>query len=203
MCLTMQLPSQLHSDEYLDVWFQSIVARKFTVQHDLTTALLNVERPSPLFEDLPFERSDTTGQFAISKQDLIPKRLAILQSMSQSSLPGPFAHHAPSHSRIPQHGPLLDSGSAPRPQSTSHQGSRTEPSALDARSHAGQPIRTFVSSHVPDSTTDAGLQAIAEETARGEYATFCRAVKESLQSCGTAVNDVTLPELRTLALAIL
>lgn len=69
---------QLFRDEFLEIWFQSIVARKLTAQHSLTSALLNVDRVSPLLETLPFDRNEETGRFAIGEDEFEIRRLDAL-----------------------------------------------------------------------------------------------------------------------------
>ena len=61
---------QTHQEEFLEIWFQSIVARRTSEQHTLTSMLLNAERVSPLLEDLPYRRSGDTGQADVSDAKL-------------------------------------------------------------------------------------------------------------------------------------
>lgn len=55
------------------------MSRKLTAQHALTSALLNVERPAPLFETLPFDRSGVTGRFEVLIDELELRRVEVLR----------------------------------------------------------------------------------------------------------------------------
>lgn len=90
--LPFRLPSfsayaelQFHQEEFLDIWFQSIVARRTSAQHSLTSMLLNAEQVSPLLEDLPYQRLGETGRFDIPDAKLQTSRLAALQGGSSWS----------------------------------------------------------------------------------------------------------------------
>lgn len=70
---------QLYQDEIIEVWLQSLVAPKITVQAEFTSSLINVEFISPLVEDLPFVSDDASERSkVISKLDFIENRLTIL-----------------------------------------------------------------------------------------------------------------------------
>jgi len=95
--------SQLFRDEFLEIWFQSIVARKLTAQHSLTSALLNVERVSPLLETLPFDRNASSGCINIEEDELEVKRLDALAGEFVFELPSPSgcSFRSPSISFVP------------------------------------------------------------------------------------------------------
>ena len=88
---------QTHQEEFLEIWFQSIVARRTSEQHTLTSMLLNAERVSPLLEDLPYRRSGDTGQadvFRCEAAEFAPRcspRWVALQCATRVSLTPAFS----------------------------------------------------------------------------------------------------------------
>lgn len=72
-------PTQVFSGDILEIWFDSIVARRLSAQHTLTTAMLNTESPSPLLAGLPFSRETETGRYEVEQLDLLDKRLDVLK----------------------------------------------------------------------------------------------------------------------------
>jgi hypothetical protein len=74
---------QYYKDEIIEVWIQSLVAPKITVQSDFTSSLLNVDTVSPLLEDLPFVSLQVADKSkVISKLDFVANRLTILDGES-------------------------------------------------------------------------------------------------------------------------
>ncbi|GAA5960664.1 hypothetical protein JCM21900_005446 [Sporobolomyces salmonicolor] len=73
------------TDEILEIWFASIVSRKLTAQNTLTEILLNGAVVSPLFEWVPFERSEGTGRVRVEQLELLDKRLEMLQVVFENA----------------------------------------------------------------------------------------------------------------------
>ncbi|BGP19854.1 hypothetical protein JCM10213v2_007985 [Rhodosporidiobolus nylandii] len=76
----------LFADDILEIWFDSLVARRLTTQHALTNFLLNVDAEhissvSPLLEGLPFERDPTNAKVEVEQLDLLDKRGEVLQTV--------------------------------------------------------------------------------------------------------------------------
>lgn len=69
----------------LEIWLDSLVARRLTAQHTLTAAILNAEPPCPLLDGLPFERSADTGLFEVEQLDLLDRRVEVLTRASPVS----------------------------------------------------------------------------------------------------------------------
>ncbi|GAA5932404.1 hypothetical protein JCM1841_001376 [Sporobolomyces salmonicolor] len=76
------------TDEILEIWFASIVSRKLTAQNTLTEILLNVDNGavvSPLFERVPFKRSEGTGRVGVEQLELLDKRVEMLQVVFENA----------------------------------------------------------------------------------------------------------------------
>ncbi|GAA5872737.1 hypothetical protein JCM1840_004505 [Sporobolomyces johnsonii] len=76
------------TDEILEIWFASIVSRKLTAQNTLTEILLNVDNGavvSPLFERVPFERSEGIGRVGVEQLELLDKRVEMLQVVFENA----------------------------------------------------------------------------------------------------------------------
>ena len=73
------MAAQVFCGDILAIWFDSIVARRLSAQHTLTTAMLNAESPSPLLAGLPFSRETGTGRYEVEQLDLLDKRLDVLK----------------------------------------------------------------------------------------------------------------------------
>ncbi|KAK4705089.1 hypothetical protein P7C70_g1116, partial [Phenoliferia sp. Uapishka_3] len=72
-------------EEFLDIWMQSISARKLSVQHKLTSSLLNLDNPSALFVGLPFQRSEDSAQFDISEATFESHRVEVFQTFLRNA----------------------------------------------------------------------------------------------------------------------
>jgi hypothetical protein len=76
--------AQGNKDEYLSVWCQSIVAKRPSLQHRLTSAILNHDDSPTLLGDdgiheIPFTRDADSGRFGVTAKELEAKRLALLE----------------------------------------------------------------------------------------------------------------------------
>lgn len=80
--LMSSFEAQVFSADILEIWFDSMVARRLSAQHTLTSAMLNAEAPSPLLADLPFDREASTGKYDVEQLDLLDKRLEVLTGES-------------------------------------------------------------------------------------------------------------------------
>ncbi|GAA6053760.1 hypothetical protein JCM3770_005104 [Rhodotorula araucariae] len=78
------------ADDILEIWFESIVAKRLTSQHVLLEQLLNVDLEhmstvSPVLEGLPFERSAATGRMEVEQLDLLDKRIEVLSTLFRNA----------------------------------------------------------------------------------------------------------------------
>lgn len=73
------LTFQIYQDEFLDIWFQTIVYPKLVNQSSLTSILLNIATPSILFSEIPFVRSLESNKFEISLEELKAGRNDLLR----------------------------------------------------------------------------------------------------------------------------
>ncbi|EGD93661.1 hypothetical protein TESG_01202 [Trichophyton tonsurans CBS 112818] len=64
----------------LTYWGTSLVEREVFLkyQHELTNALLNEDRKNPLFRNLPFAASGTTGRYEITLMDFCQRRISLI-----------------------------------------------------------------------------------------------------------------------------
>ncbi|GAA5842711.1 hypothetical protein JCM3766R1_005759 [Sporobolomyces carnicolor] len=67
------------SEEILSIWFSTIGSATLTSQHILTSALLNAESPSPLFENAPYTGAATPRPIEIEQLDLLDHRIELLK----------------------------------------------------------------------------------------------------------------------------
>ncbi|BGP51428.1 hypothetical protein JCM10450v2_007370 [Rhodotorula kratochvilovae] len=78
------------ADDVLEIWFESIVAKRLSSQHVLLEQLLNVDLEhlgtvSPLLDGLPFERSPVTGRVQVEQLDLLDKRVEVLTTLFRNA----------------------------------------------------------------------------------------------------------------------
>ncbi|GAA6037754.1 hypothetical protein JCM8097_002325 [Rhodosporidiobolus ruineniae] len=176
------------TDDILEVWFESLVARRLTVQHILTSFLLNVEANRvgsvcPQLEGLPFERNEASGKVEVEQLDLLDRRDAMLQTV--------FANAArivltstPSTGSAPLAAVQLLAGQAARP---------TMP-----RGTVLNLVRSMLS------TMRTNLTSIADETTRRNYAGFVKSTITALSRAGEEggkkgpFTDAALPDLRAM-----
>ena len=77
-----RLSTQDHRDDFIAVWFQSIVARELSVQHAYTTLVLNLAGETSLFADLPLAKDPDLRLYTLELADLEARRLPLLHGTS-------------------------------------------------------------------------------------------------------------------------
>ncbi|GAA6014496.1 hypothetical protein JCM10207_001627 [Rhodosporidiobolus poonsookiae] len=178
----------LFLDDILEIWLESLVARRLTAQHDLTAFLLDVEAHnigtvSPLLDKLPFGR-DTSGKAVVEQLDLLDKRGEVLQMI--------FANAARFASSSAGAGPPLIS--------TPRFNAPATPTV--SRGTVLNLVRCMLGAMRDN------LAAINDENSRKAYATFVKMTLASLLGAG-AVNgkpgpftESSLADLRSLRSAV-
>ena len=70
-------------DHIFKNWVRSLVERESLLkfQHQLTTAVLNLDRDNPLLVNLPFSVNGTTNEYGISLAEFRDRRLSLISSM--------------------------------------------------------------------------------------------------------------------------
>lgn len=119
----------------MEVWLQSLVAPKVTVQAGYTSILINIISGSPLVQNLPAADREADGFYTISTEKFIVHRLAIIDGKSRSASNtlnvAPDAHVSSSGDYQCFQGSPVSNGNA-----QSH-----------ARGHAAEPERELFLSH--------------------------------------------------------
>ncbi|GAA5862088.1 hypothetical protein JCM3774_006171 [Rhodotorula dairenensis] len=182
------------SADILEIWFDSMVSRRLSAQHTLTSAMLNAELPSPLLANLPFDREASTGRYEVEQLDLLDKRLEVLTVVFSNG--ARFAANNINLHQPPSTAQLLNrAGAAPmRPSIT--------------RMQVMNLLRGVLSSMRDN------LAAIQDETNRRAYASFVRSVIAVLVAAGSTppgpagqpgrkgpFDDISLPDIRALRTA--
>ena len=80
--LRCQLTAQDHRDDFIAVWFQSIVARELSVQHAYTALVLNLAGETSLFADLPLVKDPDLRLYTLELADLEARRVPLLRGTS-------------------------------------------------------------------------------------------------------------------------
>ncbi|GAA5990379.1 hypothetical protein JCM10908_007345 [Rhodotorula pacifica] len=181
--------------DILEIWFESMVARRLSAQHTLTTAMLNAETPTPLLADLPFSRDTSTGRYDVEQLDLLDKRLEVLAVVFANG--ARFAANNTNLQQPPSTAQLLHRpGAAPiRPTVT--------------RMQVMNLLRGMLASMRDN------LGAIQDENNRSAYAAFVRSVLTALVAAGSTApgpggqagkrgpfDEISLPDIRILRTAI-
>ncbi|GAA5888347.1 hypothetical protein JCM6882_008588 [Rhodosporidiobolus microsporus] len=180
----------LYTDDVLEIWLESLIARRLTSQHALTTFLLNVEATrvgsvSPLLDGLPFQRDAQSGKVEVEQLDLLDKRDEVLKAVFADA--ARLAVSTPSASQPFSTNRLLHTGPA-RP---------TVP-----RGTIMNLLRGLLSAMRDN------LTVIPDEPTRKRYVPFVKSTVAALSSAGAAggkqgpFNDSTLPDLRFLRGAV-
>ncbi|BGP03234.1 hypothetical protein RTG_02578 [Rhodotorula toruloides ATCC 204091] len=183
------------AEDVLEIWFESIVARRLTSQHILTETLLNVDvenvgTVSPLFEGVPFDRSASSGKVEVEQLDLLDKRPDLLKTIFENA--ARLATASTASTLPPSTAQLLGrAGSAPiRP--------------TISRGTIMNLLRSMLAS-LRDN-----LAAIHDETTRRNYSTFVRSTLAALTAAGAVqpsgfqpgkrgpFNETTLPDIAVL-----
>ncbi|BGP11154.1 hypothetical protein JCM10049v2_007053 [Rhodotorula toruloides] len=183
------------AEDVLEIWFESIVARRLTSQHILTETLLNVDienvgTVSPLVEGLPFDSSASSGRIEVEQLDLLDKRPDLLKIVFENA--ARLATASTASTLPPSTAQLLGrAGAAP-----------LRPSV--PRGTIMNLLRRMLAS-LRDN-----LAAIHDETTRRNYSTFVRSTLAALTAAGAVqpsgfqpgkrgpFNETTLPDITLL-----
>ncbi|RUS20745.1 hypothetical protein BC937DRAFT_94483 [Endogone sp. FLAS-F59071] len=74
-------PIQAYEDQFLAVWFQTIVETKISFQHLYTNALLNLPKPPDIFFNLPVTRSRSNMKYNLDEYELKEIRPALIAAI--------------------------------------------------------------------------------------------------------------------------
>ncbi|KAM0786157.1 hypothetical protein ACM66B_006964 [Microbotryomycetes sp. NB124-2] len=159
--------SQEHQDDLLDIWFQAIVAREVTSQHELTSALLTIPKRRPSCAMDMFRRAMemfTSGESSSASTTaawLLERRLAMIGSVF-----------------------------------TETNGQLSSPETRDVNGPSSRAVLLNLHRSMLAAMKDQ-LSAIVGLADRREYATFCLTVLQQLRLKGAPeLDERSLPEMR-------
>ncbi|GEM12530.1 methyl methanesulfonate-sensitivity protein 22 [Rhodotorula toruloides] len=169
------------TEDVLEIWFESIVARRLTSQNLLTETLLNVEvenvsTVSPLVEGAPFDRSASSGRIEVEQLDLLDRRPELLKFVFENA------------ARL-----ATTSTALTVPPSTAQLLHRSDAAPIRPTPPRGT-IMNLLRSMLASLRDN--LAAIHDETTRRNYSTFVRSTVAALTAAGTVKPSGLLPGKR-------